>query len=219
MIRNNPLALAHVVEKDGVLTITQSNGPALRNLQNISRSLMGSAVCFLFWYLLFPQIVNPWCRVVLTGSNVGVITIFGILFVSFALFHAVNRFFGRETFVFDTSEDVFIRNGFRVGPLSDIRAVTAQVTSNDGQTPMFRLILELPRCETVTIVRTHEVVAEGEFHLSGDGFSDPNKKFAVCTPWLNYEEQRLVPFLPQEITDLRRKILESVGEARPAPHP
>ena len=207
------------MESNGVLTITQSNGPALRNLQNISRSLLGSAVCLLFWYLLFPQIVNSWCRVMLTGSNAGVVIIFSTLFLSIGLFHAVNRFFGKETFVFDTNEDVFIRNGVRGGPLSDIRAVTAQVTSNDGQTPMFRLILELPRCETVTIVRTHEIASEGEFHLSGNGFSDPDQRFAICTPWLNYEEQRLVPFLPPEITDLRGKILEYVGDARPVPHP
>ena len=127
-------------------------------------------------------------------------------------FRSVNRFFGKETFIFDRNEGIFIRNGFTVGPLRDIRAVTPQVTASSGQYAMFRLILELPRCETVTIVRTHDVPAAGEFHLSRNVFSDPNKRFAMFTPWLAYDEQNLVPFLPQEIIALREKILQYVGE-------
>ena len=218
MIRNNPLALAHVVEKDGVLTITQSNGPALRDLQNIARSLLGSTVPLALWYILSPESVNSWCRVMLTVSGGGMVIIFGILFVSAALFRAVNRFFGKETFIFDRNKGVFICNGSTVGPLYDILAATAQVSTRDGRNVMFRLLLELPYGEMVSIVRTHDIPAGGEFRLGRDGLGDPNTRFPAGSPWLNYEEQSMVPFLPQEITELRRKILEFIGEARPAPN-
>ena len=204
------MALAHVEEAEGRLIVTQSNGPVLRNLQNIARNLLGNAVPLLVWYILFPKSVISWCRVMLTDPGAGMMILFIILFVLAALFESVNRFFGRETFIFNRNEGVFIRNGFTVGPLRQIRAVTAQVTAN-GQYPMFRLILELPRSETVTIVRTHDIPREGEFRLSGNIFSNLNKRFAAYTPWLNYDEQNLVPFLPPEIMALREKISQYVG--------
>ena len=125
---------------------------------------------------------------------------------------SVNRFFGKETFIFDRNESVFIRNGFTVGPLSEIRRVTAQVTRGSGQHPTFRLILELPRCQTVTIVRTHDIPDAGEFSLNGNVFSDPNKRFAGFEPWLDYEDQNLVLFLPPEIVELRRIIPSYIGK-------
>lgn len=155
----------------------------------------------------------------LTGSTAGMVYLSIIVFVAVTLFQSVNRFFGKEAFIFDSNEGVFIRNGFTVGPLSDIRAVTAQVTASNGQNAIFRLILELPRCETVTIVRTHDIPAEGEFSLSRNGFGNPNKRFAMFTPWLNYKEQNLVPFLPSEIVALRQTILRYTGASAPCPLP
>ncbi len=214
--RAQNLSLAQVVKEDGTLVVTQSSAPALRNLRNGSIGLLSGAPSLIFYYLFFVradgsggtdgsagQATDPVCLFLL----------FGITFVVLVtVLQSVNRLFGRETFVFDRNKGVFIRNGYTVGPLRDIRALTAQITGN-GQYPMFRLILELPRCETVTLVRTHDIPASGEFRLSGNGFGDPNKRFAAFTPWLNYDEQNLVPFLPPEIVELRLRILEFIGEA------
>ena len=205
--------LAHVEESDGRLVIRQSNGPALRNFRNTFLTFGGSAVSFLVYYALFPKAVHDWFHgMSASGSPVGPLVFLCFPIVAM-VFQSVNRLFGKETFVFDRNQGVFIRNGYTVGPLRNIRAVTAQITGGaQGQYPMFRLILELPRCETVTIVRTHDIPNEREFRLSGNGFSDPNKRFAMFTPWLDYDEQNLVPFLPQEIVELREKILQYVGE-------
>ena len=215
MIWNNTVALAHVVEKDGVLTITQSIGPALRNLRNTLGAIVGTMISLFIYYSLFPEAVTAWFRNVPFPGPL----LFMFLPFLVMLAQSVNRLFGRETFVFDRNADVFIRNGFTVGPLHEIRALTPQVSTSDGRNVMFRLLLELPYGETVPIVRTHDIPAEGEFRLSGNGFGDPNTRFPAGSPWLNYEEQNLVPFLPQEITDLRRKILEYAGDVRPVPHP
>jgi hypothetical protein len=214
--REQNLVLAHVVENDGTLVVTQLSAPALRNLRNLFSSLLGSAFSLLLWYLLFPQAVNSWFRGWLTGpyavTPAGLIFFLSLPFL-IVLAQSVNRLFGREAFVFDRNEGVFIRNGYTVGPRRDIRAVRAQVTDGGGQYPVFRLILEMPRCETVTLMSTHDIMASGGFHLSGNGFGDPNKRFAAFTPWLNYDEQNLVPFLPPEIVELRLRILEFIGEA------
>ena len=213
--REQKLVLAYVVENDGRLVVTQSNGAALRNFRNTFGSLAGSAISLLLWYLLFPQSVNSWLRGWLTGpyavTPAGLLFFFSLPFL-IMLAQSVNRLFGKETFVFDRNEGVFIRNGFKMGPLREIRAVTAQVTGH-GQYPIFRLILELPRCEMVTIVRTQDIPADGEFHLSGNVFSNPDKRFAMFMPWLDYDKQNLVPFLPPEIVELRRVIREFIGEA------
>lgn len=200
------MSLAHVVEKDGILVVTQSNEPALQNFWNTGIALLWGVPSIVLYY---------WFHLQVSGS-VGpaaiplpvLIFFFGLPFLVM-LFQSVNRLFGKEAFVFDRNKGVFNRNGFTVGPLREIRAVTAQVTGN-GQYPMFRLILELPRCKTVVIVRTHEIPAEGEFHLSGNFFSNPNKRFAVFEPWMDYDEQNLIPFLPPEIVELRKKILEYI---------
>jgi len=214
--RRQVTSLAHVEETEGRLIVTQSNGPALRSLRNTFFALVSSAASLLVTYLLFSRRDGSLFDVWLTGP--GAITPAGLIFFLslpflVMVFQSVNRFFGKETFIFDRNEGVFIRNGFMVGPLQEIRAVTAQVTGGmEGQYPVFRLILELPRCQMVTIVRTHDVPAAGEFHLSENGFGDPNKRFAMCTPWLNYDEQKLVPFLPSEIMALRQRLLEFIGE-------
>ena len=210
--REQNLVLAHVVENDGTLVVTQLNAPALRNLRNLFSSLLGSAFSLFLWYLLFPQAVNSWFRGWLTGpyavTPAGLVFFLSLPFL-IALAQSVNRLFGKDRFVFDRNEGVFIRNGYTVGPLRDIRAVTAQV--GNSQYATFRLILELPRCQTVTIVRTHDIPAEGEFHLSGNIFSNSYQRFPTLEPWLDYEEQNLIPFLPPEIVELRRIILEFIG--------
>lgn len=211
------LSLADVVEEDGTLVVTQSNAAALRNLRNGIIWLLGSipgAVLFYWFFIRAGGSGGADGSEGQAADPVGLFLLFSITFAVLVMaFQSINRFFGRETFIFDRNKGVFIRNGYTVGPLRNIRAVTAQVTSNrqNPQYPMFRLILELPRCETVTLVRTHDIPADGEFHLSGNGFSDPNKRFAAITPWLDYNEQNLVPFLPPEIVELRRIILEFIG--------
>jgi len=205
------LSLAHVTETEGRLVVTQSNGPALRNFRNTLTTILGSAVSAFVSYALFPEAVHSWFRAMSASmSSVGLFVFFCFPFIVMAL-QSVNRLFGKESFIFDRNEGVFIRNSFTVGPLREVRAVTAQVTGA-GQYPIFRLILELPRCETVTIVRTHDLPADREFHLSGNVFSDPNKRFAMFTPWLDYDEQSLVPFLPPEIVALRQRIIGFIGE-------
>lgn len=211
-------SLALVTEADGCLVIRQSNGPALRNFRNAVVTLGGSAVSFLVYYCLFPEAVQSWFRTMSASMSPAGLLIFFCLPFAVMVFQSVNRLFGKETFLFDKNQGVFIRNGFTVGPLHEIRAVTPQVSTSNGRNVMFRLLVELPYCETVPIVRTHDIPADGEFRLNGRGFGDPNTRFPAGTLCLNYEEQNVVPFLPQEITDLRRKILEYVGEARPVPH-
>lgn len=205
------LSLAQVTETEGRLVVSQSNGAALRNFWNTCAAFGGSAVSFLIYYSLFPEAVHDWFRSMSpSGSPVGPIVFLCFPFVVM-VFQSVNRLFGRETFVFDRNKGVFIRNGYTVGSLRQIRKVTAQVTGA-GQYPMFRLILELLRCETVTIIRTEDLPADGGFRLSGNVFSNPDKRFAMFMPWLDYDEQNLVPFLPPEIVELQQRIREFIAE-------
>ncbi len=209
------LSLADVVEKDGTLIVTQSVGPALSNLRNGTFGLLASIPGAVLSYWFFIRAGGSGGADSLGGRATGPMGLFFLLGIPFAflvmVLQSANRLFGRETFVFDRNEGVFIRNGYTVGPLRDIRAVTAQVRGN-GQYPMFQLILELPRCEEVTLVRTHDIPANGEFRLGASFFTNPDKTFSICNPWLDYDEQNLVPFLPPEIVELRRKITEFIGE-------
>lgn len=138
---------------------------------------------------------------------------FSLPFV-YLLIRALNSLLGKETFVFDKNQDAFIRNGFHVGPLGDIRAVKPQVTHGSEQTPRFRLVLEM-RCHLpFTLVITHYFAAPGNFQLSQNGFSDPNKKFVEFEPWMDCDKQSLIPFVPPEMADLQRKIASFVGVAQ-----
>lgn len=204
------MSLAQVVENDGTLVVTQSNDAALRDLRTVllrTLSWVGTAV---FSYLLFPQACKSWLSDWSVGPNTpppAGMFFFLNLPMLWLLLRSINRLFGKEVFIFDGNTGVFVRNGYTVGPLREIRNVTAQVTRGEGQNPMFRLVLELPRCQTVPIITTHYLRGNGDLSLSRNGFSDPNKKFAVFEPWLDCNEQDLIPFIPPEIVELRQKIL------------
>lgn len=195
--RAQDLLVAYVTEKDGVLVIAQSNGPALRDLRNTLIAGFGMVPVLLFGHFLL-------------GLPVGAL-LFMSLPLLWLLARSVNRFFGKETFIFDKNKGVFIRNGTVVSALKDIRSIKAQVTRGEGQNPTFRLVVELPG-QTVPLVTTNYVPAPGDFSLSGNGFGDPNKRFAICEPWLDYGEQSLIPFLPPEIVEFRRTVSAYFGE-------
>ena len=208
------MALAQVVEENGVLTVTQTNEAALRDLQTVVLGIALSAP------LLYLQMVTPGRSAVSVPSTHqdGFPYVFVFFFAGLALLwqllRTVNQFWSRETFAFDKNEGIFIRNGRTVGPLSEIRHITAQVTLGSNQNPKFRLVLELPRCQTVTIVETHHLYRSGDFRLSRNVFSDPNERFAVFTPWLDCDKQRLVPFVPPEIMELQQRLSKYVMERR-----
>ncbi len=214
--------LAKITEENGVLTLRQSRDEALRDLQTALFAGVGIIPVMLVWYGLSlagtfsstaPGAGNPTHQD--AGFAVGVFVLLCLPFV-FMLFRALNSLFGKETFVFDKNQDAFIRNGFNVGPLSDIRAVKPQVTHGSEQNPRFRLVLEMRYHLPFTLVITHYFAAPGDFQLSQNGFGDPNKKFAEFEPWTDCDKQRLIPFVPPEIVDLQRKIADYIGLAQKA---
>ncbi len=200
--------LAIVTEANGVLTIKQSQEPALRDLQTALLFGVGTVpVMFFFYDSLWPSTAQN------AAFPLGGFAVFCLPFL-YMLFRALNSLFGKETFAFDKNQDAFIRNGFNVGPLSDIRAVKPQVTHGSEQNPQFRLVLDMRYHLPFTLAITHYFAAPGDFQLSRNGFDDPNKKFAVFEPWTDCDKQDLIPFVPPEITDLQRKIESFVGLAQ-----
>ena len=184
--------LAQIVESADTLAVVQSDGPALRNLRNTFVIIFSNIAFILVLYLIFPQAVTFWISAWLPSSAVPAPMLI-LLLCTFPwiwmLIQSINRFFGRETFVFDKNKGSFIRNGFTVCSLREIQAVTAQVTNNGGQYPIFRLILELPQCQIVTLVKTHDVAGIGEFHLSRSAYSGP-----ICQDSQVSFLRRIVPF-------------------------
>jgi len=209
------VSLAQISEYDRKLVVAQSNESALRDLRNSLLQFFGTVASIFFCYLFFTRIGTLWGPVRPTGVATLPLVV-PLIFLSipsiWLVIRSINRFFGKEIFIFDTNGGVFIRNGFTVGSLEEIRKVTAQVTRGLGQNPMFRHVLELPRCQTVVIATTHYVKGFGEFTLNENGFSDPSKRFAVFEDWTDYDQQNLVPFLPPEIIELQQKILSYLSK-------
>ena len=199
------MALAQVVEQNGVLTVKQTNGAPLRDLGTVLLQIPPAAAVLLLFY-------------VECGTDKGLfvfMSLFGGGYYVYQLFRTINQLWSRETFVFDRNADTFIRNGRIVCSLRDIRLIAAQVTRGEAQNPKFRVLLELPRCQEVSIAETYSLYRRGDFSLSRNDFDDPNERFAVFTPWLDCDKQRLVPFVPPEIEELRRKISAFVAESAP----
>ena len=116
----------------------------MRNIKNTGITLIWSVASIIF-YFLYSKNASSFGGLVGTNESASPtappgLFLFLTLPLLIMLLQSANRFFGKETFIFDRNEEVFIRNGFIVGPLWDIPGVTAQVTGA-GQYPMFRLIL------------------------------------------------------------------------------
>lgn len=214
--------LATITEENGVLTLQQSRDEAQRDLQTALFAGFGIIPIMLIWYGLFltesPSVSaqgagHPAHQDF--GLPIGMFIFFSLPFV-YLLLRALNSLFGKETFVFDKNQDAFIRNGFNIGPLGDIRAVKPQVTHGSEQNPRFRLVLDMRYHLPFTLVITHYFAAAGDFQLSRNGFGDPNKKFAEFEPWADCDKQNLIPFVPPEITNLQQKIESFVGLAQKA---